>query len=85
MGRRHIQGEFSMRQQLQYIVTRIGMQTPGGIGLYSFDESSSHKKRDDSIRSFEATADQRPAVFVVTLNTGLVGITLPASSHVFPM
>ena len=82
MGRRHIQGEFSMRQQLQYIVTRIGMQTPGGIGLYSFDESSSHKKRDDYIRSFEAKG---PAVFVVTLNTRWAGIKLPAASHVFLM
>jgi SNF2 family DNA or RNA helicase len=77
-----------MRQQLQYIqdmVKHLGMQTPGGIGLYSFDGSSSHKKRDDSIRSFQTTADQGPAVIVITLNTGSVGITFTAASQFFLM
>jgi len=75
-----------MRNQLlhvQTMVNSLSARTRGGVGLYSFDGSSSHKKRDESIRQFQSTARQGPAVFGITLNTGSVGITLTAASHVF--
>ena len=75
-----------MRDQLvhvQNMVKSLSVRTRGGVGLYSFDGSSSHKKRDDSIRQFQSTARAGPAVFGITLKTGSVGITLTAASHVF--
>lgn len=75
-----------MRQQLAYIksmIERLGRKTRGGIRLYTFDGQMSHKKRDQYIRSFQS--DQGPAVFIMTLKTGSVGITLTAASHVFLM
>ena len=75
-----------MREQLMHVknmVHSLSARTRGGVGLYSFDGSSSHKKRDDSIRQFQSTACPGPAVFGITLNTGSVGITLTAASHVF--
>ena len=77
-----------MRQVLTHIETMVkslGARTPGGIKLFSFSGSSSHKKRDESIRSFQSTASTGPAVFAITLNTGSVGITLTAASHVVLM
>ena len=75
-----------MREQLMHVksmVHSLSARTRGGVGLYSFDGSSSHKRRDDSIRQFQSTARPGPAVFGITLNTGSVGITLTAASHVF--
>ena len=77
-----------MRQVLEHVesmVRSLGSRTPGGIKLFSFSGASSHKKRDESIRSFQSTASEGPAVFAITLNTGSVGITLTAASHVFLM
>jgi len=75
-----------MLNQLSHVrtmVNSLSARTRGGVGLYSFDGSSPHKKRDESIRQFQSTAHQGPAVFGITLNTGSVGITLTAASHVF--
>lgn len=54
-----------------------------GIKLYWFDGSTPTKKRDDAIRSFQSMTGR--AVFSITTNTGSVGITLTAASHVFMM
>ena len=55
------------------------------IPLCSFTGETSTKKRDEAIRQFQSTASHGPAVFVITLATGSVGITLTATSHVFLM
>lgn len=55
---------------------------------FEFNGSSSATKRDRQIREFQATDDDnssRPAVFVITLRAGSVGITLTAASHCFLM
>ena len=60
------------------MVQRIGMP------LYCFDGSTSTKQRDQAIRAFQSSP-RGPAVFVITMLTGSVGITLTAASHVFLM
>ena len=54
-----------------------------GFDVYEFKGSSSSTKRDEAIRNFQDTSSRRPAVFVVTLRTGNVGITLTAASRVY--
>ena len=59
-----------------------------GFETFEFNGSSSATKRDRQIREFQATDDDnssRPAVFVITLRAGSVGITLTAASHCFLM
>ena len=46
-----------------------------GFDVYQFTGSSDSNKRDAAIRNFQNTASQRPAVFVITLRSGNVGIT----------
>ena len=57
-----------------------------GFETFEFNGSSSATKRDRQIREFQAAEDDnssRPAVFVITLRAGSVGITLTAASHCF--
>lgn len=54
-----------------------------GFEVYEFTGSSDSTIRDAAIRGFQNTATRRPAVFVVTLRTGNVGITLTAASRVY--
>ena len=54
-----------------------------GFDVYQFSGSSSASKRDEAIRSFQNTTNGRPAVFVITLRSGNVGITLTAASRVY--
>ena len=54
-----------------------------GFDVFQFSGSSSSTKRDQAIRSFQNTKSGRPAVFVITLRSGNVGITLTAASRVY--
>jgi SNF2 family DNA or RNA helicase len=54
-----------------------------GFEVHQFDGSSGACQRDKAIRSFQNTASQRPAVFVITLKSGNVGITLTAASRIY--
>ena len=54
-----------------------------GFEVYQFTGSSTSVKRDQAIRSFQNTSSQKPAVFVITLRSGNVGITLTAASRVY--
>lgn len=56
-----------------------------GFNVYQFTGSTSSLKRDKAIREFQDTATQGPAVFVVTLRSGSVGMTLTAASRVYLM
>jgi len=56
-----------------------------GFDLYQFTGSSSTNQRDNAIRSFQDVSIPRPAVFVITLRSGNVGITLTAASRVYLM
>ena len=40
-------------------------------------------KRDEAIRNFQRGGTNRPSVFVITLRSGNVGITLTAASRVY--
>lgn len=71
------------REQLSHITAMVKQRLD--IGLYSFDGSTTSLKRDAAIRSFQSVATSGPAVFVVTLLTGSVGITLSAAAHIFLM
>ncbi|KAL9189332.1 hypothetical protein ACHAXT_011822 [Thalassiosira profunda] len=64
--------------------TRSGLQRDG-FDVFEFSGSSSSNKRDKAIRSFQSTTSRRPAVFVITLRSGSVGITLTAASRVYLM
>eukprot|EP00977_Amphora_coffeiformis_P011161 scaffold2667_cov237-Amphora_coffeaeformis.AAC.10 len=55
-----------------------------GIPLYAFDGSTTTRNREEAIRAFQSSR-RGPAVFVITMMTGSVGITLTAASHVFLM
>ena len=55
------------------------------IPPYSFSGGTKSKRRDKAIRHFQPTANHGPSVFVITIGTGSVGITLTAASHVFLM
>ena len=54
-----------------------------GFEVLQFTGSSSSNDRDDAIRSFQDISNGRPAVFVITLRSGNVGITLTAASRVY--
>ena len=54
-----------------------------GFEVYEFTGSSNSVKRDTAIRSFQNIVSRRPAVFVITLRSGNVGITLTAASRVY--
>jgi DNA repair protein RAD16 len=56
-----------------------------GINVYSLCGSTNAKVRDSNIRMFQSLATPGPAVFVVTMRAGSVGMTLTAASHVFLM
>jgi len=59
-----------------------GLQADG-YDVHQFTGSSSSNKRDDAIRSFQNTSNGKAAVFVITLRSGNVGITLTAASRVY--
>jgi len=54
-----------------------------GFDVLQFTGSSSSRERDDAIRKFQDTSNGKPAVFVITLRSGSVGITLTAASRVY--
>jgi len=54
-----------------------------GLQTYCFDGSKTADQRDKYIRDFQTLETAGPAVFLVTLKAGSVGITLTAASHVF--
>jgi superfamily II DNA or RNA helicase len=54
-----------------------------GLKVYSLQGSTAAKARDTSIRDFQSLDEKGPAVFVITMRAGSVGITLTAASHVF--
>lgn len=55
------------------------------ITTLQFNGSTNATKRDKVIRQFQNEADKNPAVFVITLRSGNVGITLTAASRVYLM
>ena len=55
-----------------------------GFNVYSFNGSSCARARDAAIQSFQKE-DGPPAVFVITLKSGSVGITLTSASRVYLM
>lgn len=57
-----------------------------GLTTLQFNGSTSATKRDKTIRQFQnQQSDPNPAVFVITLRSGNVGITLTAASRVYLM
>ena len=54
-----------------------------GYDVFQFTGGSSSCRRDEAIRNFQNENAERPAVFVVTLRSGNVGITLTAASRVY--
>ena len=54
-----------------------------GFEVLEFTGSSSSLKRDEAIRKFQDTSNGKAAVFVITLRSGNVGITLTAASRVY--
>jgi len=54
-----------------------------GIETYCFDGSKSAETRDRYIREFQSLEATDPAVFLITIKAGSVGITLTAASHVY--
>ena len=72
---------FTQHLEVQDACVR-GLQRDG-FDVYQFSGSSSASKRDEAIRSFQNTTNGRPAVFVITLRSGNVGITLTAASRVY--
>lgn len=54
-----------------------------GFDVLQFTGSSSSRERDDAIRKFQDTTNGKAAVFVITLRSGSVGITLTAASRVY--
>ena len=83
-----LQSEPSMRavvytqflEQQKY--TKKAIQSMG-IQTYTFNGSLQPQKRDRYIRAFQSLEEPGPAVFLVTIKAGSVGITLTAASHVF--
>lgn len=56
-----------------------------GLNTFEFNGSTSATSRDKAIRCFQNEVDENPAVFVITLRAGNVGITLTAASRVYLM
>ena len=54
-----------------------------GFEVFQFTGSSNTNNRDKAIRKFQDTSNGKPAVFVITLRSGNVGITLTAASRVY--
>lgn len=54
-----------------------------GFDVYQFSGSTGAAQRDSAIRNFQNTSNGRAAVFVITLRSGNVGITLTAASRVY--
>ena len=54
-----------------------------GYDVFEFTGSSDSVKRDAAIRNFQREGTDRPTVFVITLRSGNVGITLTAASRVY--
>jgi superfamily II DNA/RNA helicase len=54
-----------------------------GLKTYVINGSKTADQRDKAIREFQSLATAGPAVLLVTLKAGSVGITLHAASHVF--
>ena len=54
-----------------------------GFEVFQFTGSSNTNSRDDAIRKFQDTTNGKAAVFVITLRSGNVGITLTAASRVY--
>lgn len=54
-----------------------------GFDVQEFTGSSNSIKRDEAIRNFQRGGTNRPSVFVITLRSGNVGITLTAASRVY--
>ena len=54
-----------------------------GFDVQEFTGSSHTIKRDEAIRNFQRGGTNRPSVFVITLRSGNVGITLTAASRVY--
>ena len=55
------------------------------LNTLEFNGSAVATKRDAAIRKFQSESDRQPAVFVITLRSGNVGITLTAASRVYLM
>lgn len=54
-----------------------------GFEVFQFTGSTDSRRRDAAIRNFQQENAQSAAVFVVTLRSGSVGITLTAASRVY--
>jgi len=54
-----------------------------GFDVYQFTGTNGSIKRDAVIRNFQSKSSRRPAVFVITLRSGNVSITLTATSRVY--
>ena len=62
------------------------LEAAGGFGVCGFMGSTSAEKRHQTIREFQASGENRTGgakVFVVTIKTGAVGITLTAATRVY--
>jgi SNF2 family DNA or RNA helicase len=55
------------------------------VKTFQFTGSTEPNKRDIAIRDFQSRTDTSPAVFVITLRSGNVGITLHSASRVYLM
>lgn len=56
-----------------------------GFDVLQFSGSTGAKQRDTSIRKFQNSNSTRPSVFVITMQSGSVGMTLTAASRVYLM
>lgn len=66
----------------KFLVTALRRE---GLNTFEFNGLTAATKRDNAIREFQSKSDERPAVFVITLRSGNVGITLTAASQVYLM
>ena len=66
----------------------VAMLHTAGFVVCQFSGSTEASKRHDAIREFQESGERREGVakvFVVTIKTGSVGITLTAASRVYLM
>ncbi|XP_055361627.1 helicase-like transcription factor [Betta splendens] len=64
------------------------LQTPlreHGLSFVRLDGTMSQKKRTQVIQEFQSSADNSPAIMLLSLKAGGVGLNLTAASHVFLM